>query len=281
MSATTLIPHPTLHAPLVEILTQQLTIPRPIHPQVLQALADTHTVPADEAISFFAQRYAQLDDYEQEILLSPQLTPKLLDCLPALRVLAEAHLEPAHVEVLIAALADANLTMPLTLSPEHTIQLPLVTVLLERFVSRLRLTTPLLPELASLVASRFAPEQQPTLSALLRDERFTRHPQFISMTEQLVQHAESPLADLVFWEDWVSYLRSYLPADAPALTASLKLYIESCKQDKARAVEHAFADDTLKVEYINSEDNLHKADETRLRYDEMIRFAERVLALLG
>jgi hypothetical protein len=244
-------------------------------------LADTYTVQEEAATEFFAQRFAELEEYEQDILLSPQLTPKLPDCLPALGVLADAHLEPAHVEALIATLADKQLTMPLTLSPEHTINLPLLTVLLERFVPRLRLTTPLLPELASLVSLRFAPEQQPLLSALLRDEMFTRHPQFIAMTEQLIQHTQAPLADTTFWEEWVNYCRTYLPADAPALVASLHHYIDSCKQDKARAVEHAFADDTLKVEYINSEDNLHKADETRHRYDEMIRFAERVLALLA
>lgn len=281
MSANTLTPHPTLHASLVAILTQQLTAPRPLHPQVLQALADTYTVQEEAAPEFFVQRFTQLEEYEQDILLSPQLTPKLPECLPALGVLADAQLEPSHVDALIATLADANLAMPLTLSPEHTINLPLVTVLLERFVPRLRLTTPLLPELASLVASRFTPEQQPTLAALLRDDLFSKQPQFIGMTEQLIQHPDAPLTDTVFWEDWVSYLRTYLPADASALAASLNHYIESCKQDKARAVEQSFADDTLKVEYISSEDNLHKADDTRHRYDEMIRFAVRVLALLA
>jgi hypothetical protein len=281
MSVPVLNPHPNLHAPLVQALSQQLTTPRPLNPQVLQALTNTYTVPEDAAATFFAERFAELEDYEQDILLSPQLTPKLADCLPALAVLGDAQLEPTHVEALIVALADAGLAMPLALSPEHTIHLPLVAVLLERFVPRLRLTTPLLPELASVVSTRFMPQHQPLLLALLRDELFTKHPHLADITLQLIQHPQAPLADTAFWEDWVSYLRTYLPADAPALNTSLHHYIESCKQDKARAVEHAFADDHLKVEHMHSEANLDKAEHTRHRYDEMIRFAERVLALVA
>jgi hypothetical protein len=262
---------------LMAHITADLTAPRPINAQTLRCVCDEFAITEEGFTEFVATTYPTLQDFELDVLFSPQLTPSLHDGERYMAIVGSQTLSGALLDQLIEQLANQALTMPVQLSHGQTVALPLPEVLIERYVRRLGLDKALDAEFAAALEATTLPERYPLLLTVARDPIFQKPFQQSALLALLKADPTAAEALVVYLVD---FMRTYRPDSFTGLHRQLLAYVDSCQKDQAAVTQHQFHHEELKASYEDSELQASKVKAVQDRYASMMNHAIQLMALL-
>jgi hypothetical protein len=262
---------------ILEVLRVDLTAPRILLAQVLDEIADRHGYPENRLPLFFTEKLPQLEDYEVDLLFSPQYTPAEHNRLEYIPLLGPSALTPAEVTRLKRDLNDEGLTVLLR-TPDERIEVavPVHEMFIERYVNLLKLDQPL-PEGVYDEIARHVPEASRNEVNLLARESVWREP---GRTRILIAFLRLGEARNTFSTLKLSFLanfvRTYRPSGLEDLPRQLESLIRSCEADMDTVEARGFHDEQLKA--LNAGNRLVEpnADDVRAHYREMIAMARQL-----
>ena len=146
----------------------ELERPRPLLKQVVDHLASHYSVSRDALGAFFTGQLAALEDYEVDLVFSPQFTPTLAEQAVFSDLLDRQTLPAAEWPALVQQLAARPTRAQLTTEDGATHAIALREVSLERFVTRLNIDVVIPDPLGKLLHSLPPPEDRALLKALAR-----------------------------------------------------------------------------------------------------------------
>lgn len=263
---------------LVNVIIQRLSLPRPLSLQVSTALADNYTVSEAEYEAFFANKLATLDDYEVDLVFSPQFTPKTDDLDAVFACLGVHVLTPAEMDTLIEQIVTAGVGMPLVLPSGSTVVLPLHEVMVQRFV-RLLFVAEVVPEPFVQALTAVATVETTIYNRLLylvRQPIYRRGqyaPLFATLLTGFAEKTALTLEKVVFLHE---FIQTYKPAALTDLVRQINALIASCEADMVTAVERSYHNDEIKFGSAGSEDDYAEAEVVRDSYRDTIRLCNLV-----
>lgn len=254
-----------------------LSRPRPANEQTLAYIADQFSFTRDQLPQFFATRYAELDMAEQDIVFSPQFTPKFEDTLPYATILQDQALTRDQMNQLVERLEQANIKTPLLLDDQPPVECPPTDIHLERFIGRLSLDAGIDATLYAQLQQQCPADEQPMMLAILRDALYTKahkRDMLVQVMNQL--HADGTLraATILALSD---FLRTYRPNDLAELYQQLESYMKTCIEDQANANDESFHHEQLKAEYAGSDHVVDRAKIAQNHYQDLIDKVQPVL----
>lgn len=262
---------------ILEVLRADLTAPRILLAQVLDEIGDRYGYPETRLPLFFTEKMPQLEDYEVDLLFSPQYTPAEHNRLEYIPLLGAAALSPAEVARLKRDLNEEALTVLLRTPDERVeVVVPLHEMFIERYVNLLKLDQPLPAGLYDEIA-RYVPEASRNEINLLARESIWREE---GRTRILVAFLRLCAARNTFSTLKISFLanfvRTYRPVGLEDLPRQLESLIRSCRADMETVDTRGFHDEQLKA--LNAGNRLVEpnAGDVRAHYLEMIDMAERL-----
>jgi hypothetical protein len=263
---------------LVNVIIQRLSLPRPLSLQVSTALADNYTVSEAEYEAFFANKLATLDDYEVDLVFSPQFTPKTDDLDVVFDCLGVQILTPVEMDTLIQQIVTAGVGMPLVLPSGSTVVLPLHEVMIQRFV-RLLFVAEVVPEPFTQALTTVATVETTIYNRLLylvRQPIYRRGhyaPLFATLLTGFAEKTALTLEKVVFLHE---FIQTYKPAALTDLVRQINALIASCEADMVTAVERSYHNDEIKFGSSGSDDDYAEAEVVRDSYRDTIRLCNLV-----
>jgi len=276
---------------LLPVVLEHLKERRALTPQTLGILSDEYGAMDDAAVTgFLHDKLGHLQDYEQDLLLSPTFTPATADRLRYMRVLQGNHLSSFQLHTLGQQVMSHQPTATVVTQGETDIQFPFPEVTVERFIKRLSLDKPIVREaferLLGLVDQLTKSDYDRCLlqlrdpiwqSSADRSDLLANQllPQFIA-----VDSPSQKLAERL--EAVTDFVRTYRPKSLEDLTRQLAALVESVKKDLDNIHNRGLFDDHLKVQYSDPEVRAHfDRQETRQQYHHWLTSAEDLLTVLA
>ena len=153
---------------LIETLAEELERPREVPPRVSDHIGGTYEIDHDAVGDFLNAKLTGLEEYEQDLILSPLFTPKLADQALFAELLGKGSVPKTEWPALVQQLAARPTRAQLVTSDKelHTVTLP--EVILERYVHRLRLDGAIPEPLWRLLEQELFAADRPTFKAIAR-----------------------------------------------------------------------------------------------------------------
>lgn len=219
----------------VEAIARELEKPRSLLKQVMDYVSSRHEVSRDELGAFLENEVDVLEDFEVDLLFSPQFTPTLVDQAAFSSLLDEERLPAVEWDALVNALAARPTVARLVTEDgaEHAVSLTDVSI--ERFVSRLNLDAEIPGPLAKLLASMPPAEDRDLLKAIARRPFFRTESHCEILFEFLVKTTGDDSYSL---EDALSLLElveTYRPADVADLVGRVPHWLEVLESEVTAA----------------------------------------------
>ena len=134
---------------ILELLRADLTAPKTLLKQVIQEINDRHGHSEAQLPEFFATVYTTLEEYQVDLLFSPQFTPAKHNRLRYIPFLNDKALSQQEIASIKSDLLSESLSLPFVTPDEGVeISVPLHEVFIDRFVNLLKLDASL-PESAA------------------------------------------------------------------------------------------------------------------------------------
>jgi hypothetical protein len=283
MTSTATIPPVLNSVHLLESLTaeviKRLSLPRPLSPQVSNALADNYSTSEAEYDAFFAEKLTTLDDYEIDLVFSPQFTPKPADYDAVCSILGVHQLSSAESASILASVLKQLPTIPIVLASGATVSLPLHEVMVQRFLKLLFLTEAIPAVLAkTLQSATFPTFILARLTYCVRQSiyRLDKYAQFFAqLLQHLSQKTEMTLEKILFVHE---FIQTYKPTSVEEMTRQLNALIASCEADMVTAVERSYHHEEIKMGSAGSDDDFIEAETIRVSYRNTIRLCQLIKA---
>ena len=153
---------------LIETLVEELERPREVPPQVSDHIWGTYEIDRDAVGDFLDSKLTSLEEYEQDLILSPLFTPKLADQALFAELLGKGSVPKTEWPALVQQLAGRPTRTQFFISDKelHTVTLP--EVILERYVYRLRLDGTISEPLWHLLKQEAFAADRPIFKAIAR-----------------------------------------------------------------------------------------------------------------
>lgn len=260
---------------LKEALMKTFETPRLASGQVFSEISvqfNASTKPEIQA--FFDEKLKDLEEYEIDLLLSPQFTPKEEELKEYGRAFGLSSFSKESLESLAQEVADKQLKTPIKLEAGETVHCPVFDILVERFVNSLRLHYEVNETLESAIRE-FAPDDKQGLLGLhVRDGLF-KFPQYCDVFRAILQTMSQQNSfaeeDLIFFVD---SLRTYKPQSVEDFAGMMDRLIKSCMDDMANAEERSYHNEEIKAGSMGSVSDLHEAEAVRETYAKIIERAK-------
>lgn len=286
MTSTATISSVPNSAQLLESLTaeviKRLSLPRPLSPQVSNALADNYTVSESEYEVFFAEKLNTLDEYEIDLIFSPQFTPKPADYDAVCVVLGVNQLTSVDSANLLIAVLNVLSSVPMVLPSSATVNLPLHEVMVQRFLKLLFLTESVPVVLAEVVQTEsFTAAILARLTYCVRQSiyKLDKYAQFFALLlKHFSQKTEMTLEKTLFVHE---FIQTYKPTTLDEMTRQLNALIASCEADMVTAVERSYHREEIKMGSAGSDDDFIEAETIRVSYRNTIRLCQLIKADLA
>jgi hypothetical protein len=153
---------------LLETLAAELERPREVSRQVSDHIWGTYEIDRDAVGDFLDNKLQGLEDYEHDLILSPLFTPKLADQALFAELLGKESVPKAEWPLLIQQLASRPTRAQLITSDRQSHVITLRTVVLERYVHRLRLEGSIPESLLKLLDETPFASERPMMMAIAR-----------------------------------------------------------------------------------------------------------------
>ncbi|MCS6266415.1 MAG: hypothetical protein H2174_02505 [Vampirovibrio sp.] len=267
---------------LTAAVIKRLSLPRPLSPQVSNALADNYTVSESEYEVFFAEKLNTLDDYEIDLVFSPQFTPKPADYDAACAVLGTQQLIASEFTALLVAVLNELPAVQMILPSGATVGLPLHEVMVQRFLKLLFLTESVPAVLSeTLQTCTFPAAILARLTYCVRQSiyKLDKYAQFFALLlKHFSQKADMTLEKTLFVHE---FIQTYKPAALDEMIRQLNALIASCEVDMVTAVERSYHHEEIKMGSAGSDDDFNEAETIRISYRNTIRLCQLIKADLA
>jgi hypothetical protein len=262
-----------------EMLRADLEAPRVLLDQVVNAISSQYGISTAEFETFFLEKYPSLEDYEVDLLFSPQYTPAEHNRLEYIPLLGYKALTPEEVTALKRRLSNDQLTTEFsTADGQFKGTVPVHEVFIERYVSLLKLDQPL-PEALHEAIIQWVPENSRNeVNLLARDEAWrSESRQNILLAFLQVFHAKNTFSTLKA-SFLTNFVRTYRPASLLDMERQLESLIQSCRTDMDNISGRGFQDEYLRS--LHGKEPQNKAEERDVwaHYKHMMDMAEQLKA---
>jgi hypothetical protein len=276
---------------LLPVVLEHLREPRVLAPQTLGILSDEYASMDDDSVTAFLQdKLWHLQDYEQDLLLSPTFTPALPDRLRYMRVLQGNHLSSFQLHTLGQQVMSHQPKATVTTQGGSEIPFFFPEVTVERFIKRLFLDKPIVREAFERLHGLPEPLDKPVYDRCLlqlRDpiwQSSSGRGDLLSAQLLPVFIADTSAPEMIAerLEAVTDFVRTYRPKSIDDLTRQLAALVDSVKKDLDNIHNRGLFDDQLKVQYSDPEVRAHfNRQETRQQYDHWLSSAEDLLRVLS
>ena len=263
---------------IFEVLKGDLTAPRTLLPQVLNEINDRYTYDQARLAAFFTEKFPKLEDYEVDLLFSPQFTPAEHHRLAYIPLLGSAALDSDTVKQLKQQLAQEEGLHALLRTPDETVEVsvPLHEVFIDRYVNLLKLDSPL-PEGFYAEMSRLVPTESRNEANLLGRDAIWHDPvrqqMLLAFLQIFHQRSNFSTVKLSFL---TNFIRTYRPTAFSDLPRQFESLIESCRKDMENVTARGFHDEYLKA--LNSDNNMVEPNASDIwsHYKHMMTLSEEL-----
>jgi hypothetical protein len=262
---------------IFEVLKADLVAPRTLLTQVLNEINDRYTYPQERLPAFFSEKFPQLEDYEVDLLFSPQYTPAEHHRLEYIPILGGAALTENAVKQLRQQLAEEKLTTVFcTEDAAVEVNVPVHEVFIDRYVNLLKLDNAL-PDGLYEAINRLVPTASRNEANLLARDVIWHDPIrvkiLLAFLDVFQQRSNFSTVKLNFL---TNFIRTYRPTAFDDLPRQFESLIESCRKDMENVDARGFHDEYLKA--LNTDNNLVEpnANDIWAHYREMMKLAEEL-----
>ena len=219
----------------VELIARELEKPRPLLKQVVDHASSHYEVSRDELGEFLETKTGELEEFEIDLLLSPQFTPTLVDQAAFSALLDEELLPPDLWDGLVAELAKRPTVAQLVTEDGAAHPVTLTEVSLERFVCRLNLGAEIPEPLAKLLASMPPADDRNLLKAIARRPYFRTDPHREILFRFLVKTTSGDGYSLTDVLSLLELVETYQPADNADLVSRIPHWLEVLENEVTAA----------------------------------------------
>jgi hypothetical protein len=266
---------------LQEAVLLALTKPQTMSEQLRTQLADHYTCLTDEQIqAFFAEGFLKLEEYEEDLLFSPQFTVKAEQRLAFASPFALNAYTKEAIEASALAIEALKRHVTFRLASGLEVQVPLSAVIAERFMKSLHLHKPLPQNLRHFIESNVPEAFQAQVALALRDDIF----QF-EKYQVLFKDVANGLSSKNAWTpsqvDFVTFvIKTYTPQALGDLAEKLERLIQSCQEDMATAETRSYHHPQILGSNMGSSHDHHEAQAVKDNYSQIIKNAQDLKVLL-
>jgi len=260
---------------ILELLSTDLTAPKTLLKQVLQEINDRHAHSETQLPEFFATLFPTLEEYQIDLLFSPQFTPAEHNRLRYIPFLNEKSLSQQEIASIKNELVSANLSVLFT-TPDAALEIsvPLHEVFIDRFVNLLKLDAPL-PESAYADIQALVPEaSRSEINLIARDSIWQSGNRYDILKAFLLLFKANNSFSTLKASYLANFVHTYRPDNLNDVDRQLEALIASCKKDKDQAEGRGFMDEGLKALNSDNEIPQHSVEEIRAHYQHLIDLAE-------
>ncbi len=243
-----------------EVLKADLSASRTLLPQVVDYIANHYNCPSSEFPQFFSDKFPTLEDYEVDLIFSPQFTPAEHNRLEYIPILGAQALSPSEIGLLKKRLLDENLEI-LMKTPDAQVEItvPVHEVFIDRYVNLLKLDQALPAVLHEAIVANVPSESRNEMNLLARDDvwRSSQRQDILVAFLQIFNGRHNFSVPKVSF--FTGFLRTYRPAHLFDLERQFDSLIRSCEVDMENVAGRGFHDEYLKA--LNVGNNLTKGSE--------------------
>jgi hypothetical protein len=261
-----------------------LTAEQPASSQVIASITDSQGYTEDRLPEFFIETLDGLDEYEVDLLFSPQFTARLHHQTQFAQHFAKCSISKHAIQKLADALEAEGHVSPLRVHMGLTLQCPLKAVMTERFMLSLGLHKPLHQDVLASIEAHLPEALQGMMALHGRKEIFQFQEYRTLFTEVLMKLSSKEEASLPLIEETLVFLVetivTYKPKSIEALSLTLIHLIQSCQDDMATAETRSYFHTELLAGSAGSVDDMHEAEAVRANYAEIIRKAQALQSVI-
>jgi hypothetical protein len=266
-------------AELATWIRSELAKPQVMRAQVLARLTDEfQCLTEDELTLFFEERFNQLEDYEVDLLLSPQFTARIEQQQAFSQQFTYAHYPKNQLDPLVEEILSTPTEAILNTPSGKAVHVALTPVLIERFLGTLKLTRPVHAAHSEI---EILPMNVQTQSAyVLRDDVF-KYDKYKAILLQLIPglaKEDDTTKELISFT--AEFIKTYTPQTLEEVENKLKRLIESCQADSLTADSRSYHHEEIKAGSMGNPYDAHEAEAIRENYQRIIKQAEQVLAVI-
>jgi hypothetical protein len=260
---------------ILELLRTDLSAPKVLIKQVIDEINDRHAFTEDRLADFFAQKFPTLEDYQVDLLFSPQYTPSEHNRLDYIPFIGADALTEDDVKSIKRQLTDEKLSVRFS-TPDEGVEATVTVheVFIDRYVDLLKLDQPL-PESAYQDIQAMVPEaSRNEVNLVARDAVWQPRGRYDILKAFLALFHANKNFSTVKVSYLSNFVRTYRPEDLNDVARQLDALVASCKKDRDQAEGRGFMDEGLKA--LNSDNPIpqHTVQEIRDHYQQMIDVAE-------
>ncbi len=266
---------------LQEAVLLALMKPQTMSEQLRTQLADHYACLTDEQIqTFFAEGLLKLEEYEQDLLFSPQFTVKAEQRLAFASPFALNSYSKEAVEASALAIEALMLHVTFRLASGIELQVPLTAVIAERFMKSLHLHKPLAENLRAFIKEEVPKNFQAQVALALRDDIF-QFEKYQVLFKEIAARFTAKTAWTPSQVDFVTTLiKTYTPQALDDLAEKLERLIQSCQEDMATAETRSYHHPQILGSNMGSSHDHHEAQAVKDNYSQIIKNAQDLKVLL-
>jgi len=260
---------------ILELLRADLTAPKTLLKQVIQEINDRHGHSEAQLPEFFATVYTTLEEYQVDLLFSPQFTPAEHNRLRYIPFLNDKALSEQEIATIKSDLLSESLALSFITPDEGMdISVPLHEVFIDRFVNLLKLDAPL-PESAHDDIQALVPEaSRSEINLIARDSIWQSGNRYDILKAFLLLFKANNSFSTLKASYLTNFVHTYRPDNLNDVDRQLEALIASCKKDRDQAEGRGFMDEGLKALNSDNEIPQHSVAEIRAHYQHLIDLAE-------
>lgn len=258
-----------------------LSKPQTMSEQLRTQLADHYACLTDEQIqSFFAEGLAKLEEYEQDLLFSPQFTVKAEQRLAFASPFALNTYSKEAIEASALAIEALKLQVTFHLTSGIELQVPLTAVIAERFMKSLHLHKSLAENLRAFIEESVPNDFKAQVALALRDDIF-QFEKYQLLFIEVANRLSSKNAWTPSQVDFVTFvIKTYTPQALDDLAEKLERLIQSCQEDMATAETRSYHHPQILGSNMGSSHDHHEAQAVKDNYSKIIKNAQDLKVLL-
>lgn len=231
-----------------ELLKKDLCAPRVLLAQVLTYINDQYGYPSTELARFFSEKFPSLEDYEVDLIFSPQYTPAEHNRLEYIPALGEHHLSVAELALLKNRLNEVKLqTAFKTQDNDQEVTVPVHEVFVERYVNLLKLDQKLPEGLYREILDTAPQESHNEVNLYARDGVWQNEQKRLILVAFLRTFHALRNFSTVKVSFLTNFARTYRPAGLSDMDRLLDSLIKSCQVDMENVAGRGFHDEYLKA----------------------------------
>jgi hypothetical protein len=260
---------------ILELLRADLTAPKTLLKQVIQEINDRHSHSEAQLPEFFGTVFGTLEDYQIDLLFSPQFTPADHNRLRYIPFLNDKSLSQQDISTIKNDLLEKNLSV-VFVTPDEALEIPVTLheVFIDRYVDLLKLDAAL-PASAYDDIQALVPEaSRAEVNLVARDAIWQNVNRYDILKAFLLLFKANNSFSTVKASYLTNFVRTYRPESLNDVDRQLTALIDSCKKDRDQAEGRGFMDEGLKA--LNSDNEIphHSVEEIRAHYQHLIDVAE-------